>query len=111
MDESSSILQLENVVDKLIRDYQNLQQERDKLTRDLLTRDEQIAALQEENAQLNAEKQDVHGRVSSLLGKLVEWEKSQEVAQTSQETTPMEEKTVAETTSPAAPAKLFTMEA
>lgn len=104
MDESSSILQLEAVVDKLIRDYQTLQQERDKLARDLAGRDEQIIALQEENAQLNSEKQDVHGRVSSLLGKLEEWEESQLQAKQSAEP--------ASPTSPlAAPAKLFTMEA
>ena len=107
MDESGSLGKLEAVVDKLISEYQSLQQERDRLLADLRQRDEQIMALQEENAQLSSERKDMHGRVSSMLGKLVEWEESQ----SSSHSTPQAADPAPSPVQEAPQAKLFTMEA
>ncbi len=108
MDESSSILQLEAVVEKLIANYQQLQQERDGLVGDLANRAEEINTLQAELNQLQSEREDVHGRVSSLLGKLVDWENSQVLpgsGEIKSEGAGEQPKTVTD-----APAKLFSME-
>lgn len=106
MEEASSIIQLESVVEKLIDQYRTLERERDQLRNDLLAKGEEVAALETELSQLRAEREDVHGRVSSLLGKLVEWEQSQE-QQPGAEASPEPESTPA----PEPPAKLFSMEA
>ncbi len=103
MDESSSIIQLEDVVEKLIHNYQDLQRERDGLVSDLASKGDEINALQGQITQLQSEQENVHGRVSSLLGKLVEWEQGLEPAE-------QHDDSAQPTAVPAPPAKLFTME-
>ncbi|MEN8141180.1 MAG: cell division protein ZapB [Thermodesulfobacteriota bacterium] len=104
MDAGSSILQLEAVVEKLIIKFQALQQECDGLSRDLAAREEEVVSLRDEINQLQGERQDVHGRVSAMLGKLEAWEMAQDVAAAPDSS----EDKAKESDSPA---KLFSMEA
>ena len=74
MEFDPDISKLENAVDKLLEKYNVLKKECEQLTLDLAESHAQLDELKEEKILLLNEKDTVHSRVTSILGKLSEWE-------------------------------------
>ncbi len=74
MEFEPDISQLENVVTRLLEEYHLEKKKCEQLTLDLATSLAQIEELKEEKSALLNDKETVHSRVTTILGKLADWE-------------------------------------
>ncbi len=81
MTKEADLIKLESVVTSLMGRYNALKQEKNELDAQLEAKEEKIDELNEQINSLADEKSDVHGRVSSLLGSIEEWEQNLDVDQ------------------------------
>lgn len=79
MIEENELDRLEGFVSTLLEKYKVLQDDNKKLSERLLTREETIETLQNDLASMKDERGDISHRVSSLIGKIEEWEESADV--------------------------------
>jgi FtsZ-binding cell division protein ZapB len=75
MEFEPDISQLENAVTRLLEEYHVEKKKCEQLTLDLAESLARIEELKEEKVALLNEKEAVHSRVSTILGKLADWEK------------------------------------
>lgn len=76
MDFDPDIAKLESSVDRLLDKYNVLKKECEQLTLELAESQAQLSGLLEEKNILLNEKDTVHSKVTSILGKLSAWEDS-----------------------------------
>ncbi len=76
MDFDPDIAKLESSVDRLLDKYNVLKKECEQLAMDLAESNAQLSGLLEEKNILLNEKDTVHSKVTSILGKLSAWEDS-----------------------------------
>ena len=74
MEFEPDISKLENVVNRLLEEYDVVNKKCEQLTVDLAESSAQVEALKEENHSLLNDKNTVHSRVTSILEKLSHWE-------------------------------------
>ena len=77
MIETEDIGRLENVVGKLLADFNDLKVEKNKLESLLQQKNNEIVELQEVFDNINNERTQVHQRVSTLLSSIEKWEQHQ----------------------------------
>jgi len=77
MDQGKELARLEQFVDKLLTNYNVLKKECDGLQKRLQDREKENKQLLEQVDGLRSDKSDMHSRVTGLIGKIEEWEKSQ----------------------------------
>ena len=80
MAQKSEMERLEGFVSTLLEKFNGLQEANRQLTEQLERREATIETLQDELATLKNERGEISGRVSSLLGKIEEWEATSGVA-------------------------------
>ena len=74
MTEENELVRLERFVSTLLEKFNALQAENKGLTERLLRREATIETLQDDLASMKNERSDISSRVSSLIGKIEEWE-------------------------------------
>ncbi len=74
MDFEPDVSKLEDVVTRLLDEYDVLKKKCEQLTLDLADSLVQVDELKEEKIALLNEKETVHGRVTTILDKLSDWE-------------------------------------
>lgn len=74
MEFDPDVSKLERVVDKLLDKYELLKKDFEQLTLDLADSHAQLDELKGEKIILLNEKDTIHSKVTSILGKLSEWE-------------------------------------
>ena len=74
MTEENELVRLERFVSTLLDKFNAQQAEKKDLTARLQRRDATIATLQDDLAAMKNERGDISTRVSSLIGKIEEWE-------------------------------------
>ena len=81
MIEENELARLEGFVSKLLGKFNVLQAEKADLTERLEKREATIETLQDDLASMKNERGDISSRVSSLIGKIEEWESESGVSQ------------------------------
>ena len=74
MSQDSELVRLENFVSKLLEQYSQLKDENGRLNRELKDREETIVDLKGQLDENNLEKLEIGERVSSIIGKIEDWE-------------------------------------
>ncbi len=74
MTEENELVRLEKFVSTLLEKFNDLQAENKEITERLLRREATIETLEDDLAVLKNERGDISSRVSSLIGKIEEWE-------------------------------------
>ncbi len=74
MNEENELARLEGFVSTLLEKFNALQVENKDLSERLLAREETIEVLQDDLASMKDERGDISSRVTSLIGKIEEWE-------------------------------------
>jgi len=97
MTREADLIKLEGVVTNLMERYNLLKSQNGELLAQIKSKDETIASLNEEIEGLRLEKTDVHGRVSSILGSIEEWERSLDDSEGDPEIVPPPVESVEET--------------
>ena len=77
MENNAELVRLEQFVDTLLNKYNELKGRFHALEATLSERDNECAALKEDIAGLKEERSEVGSRVSSLLGRIEQWESEQ----------------------------------
>ena len=77
MDHGEELARLEQFVDKLLTNYNVLKKECAGLQNRLQEKEKENIELLEQVDSLRSDKSDMHSRVTSLIGKIEDWEKSQ----------------------------------
>jgi len=77
MIETEDLGRLENVVGKLLADFNDLKAEKNKLENLLQQKNNEIDALQEAVDKVHSERTQVHQRVSGILSSIEKWEEHQ----------------------------------
>ena len=77
MIETEDLGRLENVVGKLLADFNDLKAENNKLENLLQQKNNEIDALQEAVDKVHSERTQVHQRVSGILSSIEKWEEHQ----------------------------------
>lgn len=77
MIETEDLGRLENVVGKLLVDFNDLKVEKNKLENLLQQKNNEINELQEAVDKVNSERTQVHQRVSGILSSIEKWEEHQ----------------------------------
>ena len=77
MIETEDLGRLENVVEKLLADFNDLKVEKNKLENLLQQKNNEIEELQEAFGKVNSEQTQVHQRVSGILSSIEKWEQHQ----------------------------------
>ena len=85
MIEENELARLEGFVSTLLGKFNVLQAEKADLTERLKKREATIETLQDDLASMKNERGDISSRVSSLIGKIEEWESESGVSQESDE--------------------------
>ncbi|AGF78658.1 hypothetical protein UWK_02115 [Desulfocapsa sulfexigens DSM 10523] len=80
MTEENELVRLEQFVSTLLAKFNALRDESKKLTERLQRREATIETLQDELAAMKNERGDISSRVSSLIGKIEEWESEGEIS-------------------------------
>jgi predicted nuclease with TOPRIM domain len=75
--EYQELSRLENIVENLLSQFGSLRQEKEHLESELERKRLELAELREATAQLQEEKNVIHGRVNSLISSLEKWERAQ----------------------------------
>lgn len=74
MSQESELVRLENFVNKLLEQFGQLKEENGRLTQELQQRDETIDDLKGQLEDNHLEKVEIGDRVSSIIGKIEDWE-------------------------------------
>jgi chromosome segregation ATPase len=77
MIETEDLGRLENVVGKLLADFNDLKAEKNKLENLLQQKNNEIDELQEAVDRVHSERTQVHQRVSGILSSIEKWEEHQ----------------------------------
>ena len=77
MEQSAGLARLEEFVDTLLHQHAQLKAESLALQRAMLERDNEIKGLKQEVEQLIAEREEIGGRVTKLLGRIERWQDEQ----------------------------------
>jgi len=85
MTEENELARIERFVSTLLEKFNALQAENKELDEHLLEREITIETLQKELASMKNERGDISSRVSSLIGKIEEWESASGVSSESGE--------------------------
>lgn len=80
MTEENELVRLEGFVASLLEKFNALQAENTDLTERLERREETIETLQDDLASMKDERGEISSRVSSLIGKIEDWEASSAVS-------------------------------
>ena len=80
MTEEKELARLEGFVATLLEKFNALQTENTELTERLGRREETIETLQDDLASMKDDRGEISSRVSSLIGKIEEWEVSSDVS-------------------------------
>lgn len=87
MIEENELARLEGFVSTLLEKFNALQSENKDLSERLLAREETIESLQGDLASMKNERGDISSRVTSLIGKIEEWESANDTGIGSGEST------------------------
>lgn len=87
MIEENELARLEGFVSTLLEKFNGLQAETKNLNERLIAREETIETLQNDLASMKDERGDISTRVSSLIGKIEEWEAANDAGGSSEDTT------------------------
>lgn len=80
MTEENELVRLERFVSTLLEKFNALQTENKDLAERLLKREATIETLQDDLSSMKNERGDISSRVSSLIGKIEEWESASGVS-------------------------------
>ena len=109
MTEENELVRLEGFVASLLEKFNALQAENTDLTERLERREETIETLQDDLASMKDERGEISSRVSSLIGKIEDWEASSAVSVGgTDEENPDENDSEDDTSGSGVPGNLFT---